>query len=219
MLAKLTDTDVSSAAFKFMDYREMTVGRVPAKVNRISYTGDLGYEIWVQPEYLRRLWMAIMEAGEEFGIKPFGMRALLSMRLEKHFGTWFREFRPIYTPFEAGLDRFVSRKKNDFIGRDGVFAHADNPPLTRVCLDVTGATDADCIGDEPIWLGDEVIGWVTSGGYAHHVKQSLAQGYIPTERLDEARAQGLKIEIIGDMCEAQIQDEPPFDPAGERMRA
>ncbi len=218
VLAKLTDTDVSNDAFTFMDYREMTAGRVPAKVNRISYTGDLGYEIWVQPEYLRRLWTAIIEAGEEFGIKPFGMRALLSMRLEKHFGTWFREFRPIYTPFEAGLDRFVSRKKNDFIGRDGVFAHADNPPLTRVCLNVTGATDADCIGDEPIWLGDEVIGWITSGGYAHHVKQSLAQGYIPTDRLAEARAHGIKVEIIGEMCDAVVQDEPPFDPVGERMR-
>ncbi|MEL6746077.1 MAG: glycine cleavage system protein T, partial [Pseudomonadota bacterium] len=101
LLAKLTDEDVSNEAFKFMDFREMPVASVPAMINRISYTGDLGYEIWVKPEFLRRLYTGIMEAGADFGIKPFGMRALLNMRLEKHFGTWFREFRPIYTPFEA----------------------------------------------------------------------------------------------------------------------
>ena len=218
VLAKLTDEDVSNENFRFMDYREIDIATVPAKINRISYTGDLGYEIWVEPEYVRRLYSGIMEAGEEFGIKPFGMRALLTMRLEKHFGTWFREFRPIYTPFEAGLDRFVSKKKNTFIGRKGVFAHAENPPLTRICLHVSGATDADCIGDEPIFLNGEVIGWITSGGYGHFVEQSLATGYIPTQHLEAARRDGLEIEIIGEMCAAEIQDEPPFDPQGKRMR-
>ncbi|MEM1040118.1 MAG: FAD-dependent oxidoreductase [Pseudomonadota bacterium] len=218
LLAKLTDEDVSNDAFKFMDFREMPVASVPAMINRISYTGDLGYEIWVKPEFLRRLYTGIMEAGADLGIKPFGMRALLNMRLEKHFGTWFREFRPIYTPFEAGLDRFVSKKKNTFIGRDGVFAHAENPPLTRICLNVTGAKDADCIGDEPIWLDGEVIGWVTSGGYGHYVEQSLATGYIPSEHVDAAREKGLEVEILGEMCAAQLQDQPPFDPEGKRMR-
>ncbi len=218
VLAKLSDEDLSNDSFKFMDFREMTVARVPAMINRISYTGDLGYEIWVKPEFLRRLYDGIMAAGAEFEIKPFGMRALLNMRLEKHFGTWFREFRPIYSPFEAGLDRFVSQKKNDFIGRTGVFAHKDSPPLTRICLNVIGAADADCIGDEPISLGGKVIGWITSGGYGHYVGQSLATGYIPTEHLAEARKVGVEVEIIGDMCAAEIQDEPPFDPQGRRMR-
>ncbi len=218
VLAKMTDEDVSNGAFKFMDFRETVIATVPAIVNRISYTGDLGYEIWVKPEYLRRLHKGIMDAGADFNIKPFGMRALLNMRLEKHFGTWFREFRPIYTPFEAGLDRFVSKKKNTFLGREGVFAHAENPPLTRVCMNVTGASDADCIGDEPIFLGEEVIGWVTSGGYGHFVNQSLATGYIPTKHLEAAKKQGLKIEIISEMCAAEIQEEPPFDPEGKRMR-
>ncbi len=218
VLAKLTDEDVSNEAFKFMDYREQMIASVPAQINRISYTGDLGYEIWVKPEFLRRLYLGITQAGAEFGIKPFGMRALLNMRLEKHFGTWFKEFRPIYTPFEAGLERFVSKKKNTFLGRDSVFAHQDAPPLTRICMNVTGATDADCIGDEPIFLGDEVIGWVTSGGYGHFVGQSLATGYIPTDRLAEAREHGVKIEIIGEFCDAEIQATPPFDPEGKRMR-
>ena len=218
VFAKLTDEDVSNEAFRFMDYCEMPIAGVPAMVNRISYTGDLGYEIWVKPEFLRRLYDGIMEAGGEFGIKPFGMRALLNMRLEKHFGTWFREFRPIYSPFEAGLGRFVSHKKNNFIGRTHVFADKENPPLTRVCLNVKGATDADCIGDEPISVAGKVVGWITSGGYGHFVDQSLTTGYIPTEHLDEARRNGVEIEIIGEMCQAELQDEPPFDPEGKRMR-
>lgn len=218
VMAKLTDEDVSNETFKFMEYRETTIGDVPAKVNRISYTGDLGYEIWVAGEFLHKLYDAIIEAGEEFAIKPFGMRALLSMRLEKHFGTWAQEFRPIYSPFEAGLDRFVSKKKNDFVGKDAVFADSENPKLTRIMLNITGAKDADCIGDEPIFLEDEVIGWVTSGGYAHYVEQSLASGYIPTEHLEKAKKNGLNVEIIGEMCKAEIQNEPPFDPEGKRMR-
>ena len=217
VLAALTDEDVSLDGFRFMDHREMTVAQVPAQVNRISFTGDLGYEIWVRPEYLRRLWFAIAQAGAAHGIRPFGMRAMSSMRLEKHFGAWATEFRPIYTPFEAGLDRFVSSAKNRFIGRDAAMAERDAPRLTRVCLEVD-AGDADCIGDEPIWLGDEVIGWITSGGYGHHVEQSLAQGYIPREHLDAAREKGLRVEVIGEMRPARVQDEPPFDPKGERMR-
>jgi len=117
LLQRLTDDDVSGESFKFMDYREMEVATVRAKVNRVTYTGDLGYEIWVAPEYQRRLYQSIMAAGADLGIRNFGMRALLCLRLEKNFGTWYREFRPIYGPFEAGLDRFVKLDKPDFIGR------------------------------------------------------------------------------------------------------
>ena len=218
VLARLTDEDVSGDALKFMDFREMDLGGVPATLNRLTYTGDLGYEIWVKPEYERRLYDAIMAEGADLGIKNFGMRALLSMRLEKHFGTWFREFRPIYGPFEAGLERFVSSKKNDFIGRDAAMKEKDNPPLTRICLAVD-VDDADCIGDEPIWLDGKVVGWITSGGYAHYVEQSLAQGYLPTELLKEASEKGLEVEIIGKMYKAVIQTEPPLDPNAERMRS
>ena len=218
VLASLTDADVALDTFRFMDHREMTVARVPAQVNRISFTGDLGYEIWVAPQYQRRLWTEVLAAGEAHGIRPFGGRALNSMRLEKHFGSWAREFRPIYTPAEAGLDAFVSRRKNRFVGREAAIAASETASLARVCLEVE-ADDADCIGDEPIWLGDEVIGWVTSGGYGHHVEQSLAQGYIPANRVADAHANGLKVEVIGEMHAAKPQSEPPFDPSGERMRA
>ncbi len=118
VLEKLTDDDVSTTAFRFMDIREMDVNAAPCLVGRITYTGDLGYEIWMEPAYQRRVYDGIKQAGAELGIVDFGMRALLSMRLEKNFPTWFRELRPIYGPYEAGMERFIKLTKNDFIGRE-----------------------------------------------------------------------------------------------------
>ncbi|MFK8032845.1 MAG: FAD-dependent oxidoreductase [Hyphomicrobiales bacterium] len=219
VLEKLTDDNVSNDTFKFMDFREMELANVPAKVNRVSYTGDLGYEIWVSPEYQRSMYLALLEAGEEFDIQHFGMRALLCLRLEKNFGTWFREFRPIYGPFEAGLDRFVAFSKDDFIGRDAAQLEKDNGPnLTRLAF-VVDANDADVMGDEPIWKDGKVIGWITSGGYAHNFECSLAQGYVPSQYAKDFSDGAFEIEILGEMCTARILKEPLFDPQAIRMRS
>jgi len=192
------------------------VATVRAKVNRVTYTGDLGYEIWVAPEYQLRLYQAIMAAGADLGIRNFGMRALLCLRLEKNFGTWYREFRPIYGPFEAGLDRFIKLDKPDFIGKAAALKEkADGPKRTRVCM-VVDATDTDVMGDEPIWVDGKVVGWVTSGGYGHFVDLSLAQGYIPTALVKPDLQ--LEIEILGERRPARLQMEPPFDPDAKRMR-
>jgi len=216
LLQRLTDDDVSGEAFKFMDYREMEIATVQAKVNRVTYTGDLGYEIWVAPEYQLRLYNSIMAAGADLGIKNFGMRALLCLRLEKNFGTWFREFRPIYGPFEAGLERFVKLDKPDFIGKVAALKEkTEGPKRTRVFM-VVDATDSDVMGDEPIWVDGKVVGWVTSGGYGHFVDQSLAQGYIPTELVKPGM--NLEIEILGERRPARLQMDPPFDPEAKRMR-
>jgi dimethylglycine dehydrogenase len=219
LLQRLTDEDVSATGFRFMDHRAMDVANVPAMVNRVTYTGELGYEIWLAPEYLRRLYQAIVAEGEAFGLVHFGMRALLSMRLEKNFPTWYRELRPSYGPFEAGLDRFVDLTKPDFIGRDAAIReHETGGTLRRVSLEVDAA-DADVLGDEPIWHDGRVVGWVTSGGYGHRVEKSLAQGYVPKELAGDLAAGAFEIEIIGDRRRATILTEPPFDPAGACMRA
>ncbi len=216
LLQRLTDDDVSGESFKFMDYREMEVATVKAKVNRVTYTGDLGFEIWVAPEYQRRLYASIMAAGADLGIRNFGMRALLCMRLEKNFGTWFREFRPIYGPFEAGLDRFIKLDKPDFIGKAAaVKEKTEGPKKTRIFM-VVDADDCDVMGDEPIWVDGKVVGWVTSGGFGHYVNQSLAQGYIPTEMVQPGMK--LEIEILGERRSATLQMDPPFDPEAKRMR-
>jgi dimethylglycine dehydrogenase len=216
VLQRLTDEDVSKTAFKFLDHRTMDIAHVPAVINRVTYTGDLGYEIWVAPEYQRRLYQEIMEAGRDLGIVNFGMRALLSLRLEKNFPTWYRELRPIYGAFEAGLERFVDLAKNDFIGREAAAREKqEGGKLRRVSM-IVEADDADVLGDEPIWHDGQVVGWVTSGGFAHYVDKSLAQGYVPAEL---ARANGaFEIEIIGERRQAAVIAEPLFDPEGARMR-
>jgi dimethylglycine dehydrogenase len=159
-----------------------------------------------------------MEAGRAHGIVNFGMRALLCLRLEKNFPTWYRELRPIYGAFEAGLDRFVDLSKPDFIGRDAALAEkASGGTLRRVSM-VVDATDADVLGDEPIWHGGKVIGWVTSGGYGHFVDRSLAQGYVPKALATDVGARAFEVEILGDRRPATIIAEPLFDPQGARMR-
>ena len=254
VLAALVDADVSRDAFRFMDFREMDVAGAPCMVNRITYTGDLGYEIWMKPSFERRVYLAIKEAGQAHGIVDFGMRALLSMRLEKNFPTWFAELRPIYGPFEGSMDRFVKLQKPDFIGGAAAVAERDaGPRLRRVSL-MIDAADADVLGDEPIWAkvhedfgtveephghgatrfdvagremprpdpvrdGDwRVVGWVTSGGYAHWVRASMAQGYLPAELAGRGEEGLFAVEIMGERRPARIALEPPFDPAGERMR-
>ena len=216
LLQRLTDDDVSNEAFKFMGYREMEVATVKAQVNRVTYTGDLGYEIWVAPEYQRRLYESIQAAGADLGLKNFGMRALLCLRLEKNFGTWYREFRPIYGPFEAGLDRFIKLDKPDFIGRAAALKEKQDGPKRQRVFMVVDALDADVMGDEPIWVDGKVAGWVTSGGFGHYVNQSLAQGYLPTELVKPGVQ--LEIEILGERRPARLQMDPPFDPEAKRMR-
>ncbi len=218
VLERITWDDVSNDAFRFMDVRRMDVARAPCIVNRITYTGDLGYEIWMAPEYQRRVYDAIMDAGAEFGIANFGMRALLCLRLEKNFGTWFREFRPIYGPYEADLGRFVDLKKGDFIGRAAALAEKEAGPKRKRVTFVIDAADADALGDEPIWHDGKVVGWITSGGYGHFVDASLAQGYVPAELAGITEPGAFEIELIGDKRKARIITEPLFDPKAERMR-
>lgn len=216
LLAKLTDADVSNDAFPFMAFREMDLGIVPAKVGRVSFTGDLGYEIWVRSDYLLAAHDMIVDAGRELGLAHFGGRALMSLRLEKSWGTWAREYRPIYGPLEAGLGRFVSFKKNDFIGRDGALKEKETGGKLRLLTFTVETKDVDVIGDEPVWHKGKVIGWITSGGYAHFAGKSVALGYVPKEiALDD---EGFEIEIIGKRYKARPQREPLFDPKGERMR-
>ena len=219
VLAKLTDDDVSAKAFRFMDFRtDMTVGLVPAMAGRISFTGDLGFEIWVTPEYQVALFDALWAAGQEFGIRPFGSRALMSLSREKNFGTWAREFRPVYGPFEAGLGRFVDLTKNDFIGRSGAALEKSGGVKRQRVSFIVDADDADALGDEAVWKNGAVVGWITSGGYCHHAGRSLAMGYVPAETLNGASADSWEIEILGERRAAVLQLEPLFDPGAERMR-
>ncbi|AYD01974.1 FAD-dependent oxidoreductase [Neorhizobium sp. NCHU2750] len=218
VLQKLTHLDLSDEAMPFMSVKEIDLGMAPVILGRVSYTGDLGYEIWMKPEYQRHLFEAIMQAGEEYGISLFGLRALNALRVEKSFGSWSREYRPLYGPQEAGLGRFVAYgKQADFIGKQAAIGEKASGGALRLITLIVDAHDADVIGDEPISLDGEVKGWVTSGGYAHASGVSVAMGYVPKEIAD--RADGWMIEILGEMRPARLQPQPLFDSNGSRMRS
>lgn len=216
LLAALTRADLSNAAFPFLSIRRLEVAGVPCLVGRISFTGDLGYEIWVKPDYQRALYDRIVEAGAAFGLTHFGARALHAMRLEKGYGTWAREYRPIYGPAEAGLDRFVAYDKPEFVGREAALAERASGGERRLVSFAVDADKADAFGDEPIWHDSHVAGWVTSGGYSYTADRSLAMGYVSKEF---ARAtDGFEIEILGERRAARRLTSPLFDPQGSRLR-
>jgi dimethylglycine dehydrogenase len=216
LLAKISGEDVSTAAFPFMSYRRMDLGMIPALVGRITFTGDLGYEIWVSPDYQLGLYDLLVAEGAEFGLAHFGIRALESLRLEKSWGIWAREYRPVYGPFEAGLGRFVSFKKGDFVGRDAALREREEGGALRLVTLRVEEFGADVVGDEPVAIDGKTVGWVTSGGYAHWSGASLAMAYIPAEHAQ--RNDAFAIEVLGAPRRAVIAPEPVFDPAGTRMR-
>ena len=216
LLQELTREDLSSAAFPFLSFRRIDIGMIPAFVGRITFTGDLGFEIWVTTEYQRALYDLITAAGPAHGLRHFGGRALNAMRIEKSFGTWAREYRPIYGPFEAGLGRFVDLKKDAFVGRAAALEEQASGGKLRLVTFAVDATDADASGDEPIWHDGKVVGWVTSGAYGYSVQRSLALGYIPAALA--GADEGFEIELIGERRRATRLSGAAFDPDGGRMR-
>jgi dimethylglycine dehydrogenase len=217
LLQSLVDVDLSTASFSFLSFRQVDIGMVPAHVGRVSFTGDLGYEIWVTADYQRALFDLLVQAGRRHGLRNFGGRALNAMRLEKSFGTWAREYRPIYGPHEAGLNRFVDLGKPAFVGREAAVAERQQGGERKLIALEIEAQDADAIGDEPIWLDGRVVGWVTSGGFGHRVQKSLALGYV--DKLAAAATTGFEVELIGERRPAVRLEAPAFDPQGMRMRA
>ncbi len=198
---------------KFLDVARMTIGMAACIVQRVSYTGDLGYEIYCDAMQQRHLWDVLAQAGQPFGMVPFGMRAMMSLRLDKGFGGWMREYSPDYTAAETGLDRFINWTKGEFIGRAA--AEADQP-TRRLATFIVEAEDADVNAYEPIWLEDTVQGFCTSGGYSHYAGKSVAIGFLPVDRIAEGLT--VEIEILGVRRPATLYSTPLFDADGTRMR-
>ncbi|WP_420858900.1 GcvT family protein [Marivivens marinus] len=215
VLAACTLSDVTD--IRFLDARKMVVGQVDCIVQRVSYTGDLGYEIFCNPMDQRQLWETLWAAGQPHGMKPFGMRAMMSLRLDRFFGSWMREFSPDYTPAETGMDRFIAWKKNvDFIGRAAAEAERATPPARTLMTFEVDADDADVVAYEPVFIGGEVKGYCTSGGYSHHAGKSIAYALVPRDAASPDLE--VEIEILGSRRKARAISTPMFDPEGERLR-
>ncbi|SEJ98731.1 dimethylglycine dehydrogenase [Sphingobium sp. AP50] len=217
LLERVTAMDLTPTAFPFMAVREGDVGFAPATVARLSLSGELGFEIYVPAVNLRSVYAAIEQAGADLGLVDFGLHALNSMRLEKGFGVWSREFSRDYIPSAAGLDRFVAFDKPDFIGRDAALAARETPSAQMLVLMTVDATDADAAGYEPVWLGDERVGFVTSGGYGHRTGTSLAMGYV--DRVVAESDQPLEVSVLGERRTARIVRGALYDPENRLARA
>ena len=218
LLSRLVRENVSAEHLRFLDFRRMTVAGVPCLLGRISFTGELGYEIYCAPAYQLALFEAIEREGRDLGLHLFGARALMSLRLEKSWGVWTLDYRPDFTAAESGLETFVRfDKPADFVGKAAALAERARGPEKRLVTLVVDADQADAHRDEPIFLDGTCVGIVTSGGYAHYVEKSVAMGYVPSALA--AIDADFQIEILGEMRTARIQQRPFYDPTGGRMKS
>ncbi|WP_170560251.1 GcvT family protein [Ruegeria atlantica] len=216
LLARITRDDVSADALKFRDLRQTFVGGVPVILNRISFSGELGFEIYCKPMYLLRLAEAIEEAGADLGYRWYGARALMSLRLEKGWGVWTTDFRPDFNAVEAGMDVFINWKK-DFVGKGVTLKfkeHGVARKLVTLTIDVDGI---DVSNDEAILKDGEAVGYVSSGGYGHRVGKSMAMGYVASG--SAAPGSKLQVEILGEFYDAEVLGGPLYDANGSNMRA
>ena len=217
VLQPLTDTDLSSKSFPWLTGRHISVGAAEARALRVNFVGELGWELHHPIEMQNYLFDLLFEAGAKYDLKPFGIKAMDSMRLEKSYRLIPREMSIEYAALESGLDRFVRLDKGNFLGRDGLVAWQRRGFKNRfVTLEVHGVTDADARGSEPIYHGDALVGRTTSGGYGWRLGKSLALGMVSPE-LGELGTE-FEIAILGQRHRATVIEESPFDPKNERMR-
>lgn len=217
LLSRIASADVSDRALPFMAVTTVDIGLTSALVGRLSVSGELGYEIYVPTLHLPAVFDAMLEVSGEFDARHVGMYALNSLRLEKCFGIWSREYSQDYTPRMSGLDRFVDYDKPEFIGRVAALQRRSYVPEKKLVTLEVDSSEADATGYEPIWAGDEMVGLVSSGGYGHCAGMSLAMGYVKTLAIDAQS--DLSVTILGERRECRILTEPPIDPTGARMRA
>jgi len=217
VLASLTHQDVGPAALPFMGCTTLDLGLIRARVGRLSVSGELGYEINCHASEHITLREILLAAGASSDIGEYGYYALNSLRLEKSFGIWSREFMQAYTPGMTGMDRWIAWDKGDFIGREAALAERDSNSATQrlVTLEIE-AGDADASGYEPVWKSGERVGFITSGGYGHTVGKSLAMALIAPEHSGVGNK--LSAHIVGAERGARIIAASPYDPSGVRMR-
>jgi dimethylglycine dehydrogenase len=215
LLQELTDADLSREAFPFFRAREIDVGPVRALALRVSYVGELGFELHHDLGRLPQFYELVLEAGEPLGLVDFGYRALDSMRLEKAYRLWGADMSADWTPLEAGLERFVAFDKGDFVGREALLRQRDRGiERTLACLTIE-TDDADAHGGEPVRRDGTPIGYVAAGGYGHVVRQSIALAYLPVGHA--APGTELTVDVLGNVRPAMVVEQPLYDPANERL--
>jgi 4-methylaminobutanoate oxidase (formaldehyde-forming) len=215
ILSKCTDTDLSNEAFGFMRSQVINVAGVQLRATRITYVGELGWEIYIPREKSLQVWLALIEAGKEFDLRPCGYRAIESLRLEKGYRAWAGEINSETNPYEAGLGFAVSKKKENFIGRQAVLTAESKNKRKLTALTFSDIRDVP-LGNEPIFFNGEVIGRIKSAGQGYTLKSAIAYAYLPLEHSEPGRE--LSVEMFGQSKTATVRTEPLFDPTGERIK-
>jgi heterotetrameric sarcosine oxidase gamma subunit len=216
LLRRVAEDDLSNEAFPYLTARRVVLGYVPALALRVSYVGELGWELYSPVEYGAALWDTLWEAGQELGVVAAGGAAFDSLRLEKGYRLWGEDIHTEYNPFEAGLGFAVALEKGDFIGRAALARIKERGVPRRLrCLTLDDPAVV-VMGKEPILDGQRLLGYVTSANYGYSVRQSIAYGYLPVEYAKP----GTKVEIqfFGKRYPATVAREPLFDPKGIRLR-
>jgi glycine cleavage system aminomethyltransferase T len=215
VLQPLTPQSLTSEDFPYMTLRETTVAGAPVRALRVTYVGELGWELYTPSEYGLGLWQALWEAGAPHGMVAGGYRAIDSLRLEKGYRVWGADITPDVTPYEGGVGFAVKPDKGtDFIGRDALAAAGE--PRSRLCCLTLDDAFSVALGNEPVRVDGRLAGRVTSGGYGYTIGRSIAYAHLPAQH--SAPGTELEVEIFGRWVGGQVASEPLFDPEGERVR-
>ncbi|MCW2638019.1 MAG: FAD-dependent oxidoreductase [Dactylosporangium sp.] len=217
ILSRLTPADLSNGAFPFMTAQDVAVGDVPARALRVTFTGELGWEIYAPGEYGAGLWTALWEAGQDLGLVAAGYRAIDSLRLEKGYRVWSTDVTPETNPYEAGLGFCVKLDKpGGFLGADALRAAKEAGVTRRLRCITLDDPRSIALGSEPVRVGDKVVGRVTSGGYGYTVGSSIAYAYLPTAEAEPGSK--VSIDIFGQWVDGVVAPDPLFDPRSTRVR-
>ena len=215
ILQPLTQADLGNEAFPYMRARALAVGSVPCLALRVTYVGELGWELYCPMEFGLRLWDTVCEAGSAHGLVAGGYKAIDSLRLEKGYRVWGADISPDDTPWEAGLGFAVKLDKGEFLGREALAASRE-PKRRLACLVLEDACSV-ALGSEPVRIGGDIAGRVTSGGFGYTVERSIAYAYVPAEAAEPGTK--AEVEIFGEWVPGEVAAEPLLDPDGERVRA
>jgi len=218
LLARVTHAELSNEAFPWLAVRSIALGRATAVAARVNYVGELGWELHLPNEDLPAVHELLTAAGAEFGLAPFGLYAMESLRLEKCYRSWKADLTSEYTPLMASLERFVSLDKAaDFIGRDALRQEAQVGPRERFVPLLVEAEDADASSVSVLYRGNDVVGLVTSGGFGYRIKRSIALAYVRSDLAADGTE--LEVEILGVRRRAVVAREPLYDPQNLRLRS
>jgi 4-methylaminobutanoate oxidase (formaldehyde-forming) len=216
ILQPLSDDDLSHAAFPFLRARAISVGTIPVFAQRITFVGELGWELYCPAEFGLALWDLLWNAGREHGMLGGGYRAIDSLRLEKGLRVWGLDITPETTPLEAGLGFAVRMDKpGGFIGQEALARQREEGTATRLRCIVLDDPRAVCLGNEPVRIGGTPVGRVTSGGFGHRVERSIAYAYLPASASPGDR---VEIGVFGRWVGAEVAREPLYDPANDRVK-